>query len=439
MQKEQADKLFMDSMNKLRRMDLRLTLRRFYVIKNKIDKDRNGKVYEGELKEGEKLRPIGAPEMPSRVVSKSFNDLIMVLFWDKFSRHQHGYRRNKGTHTALYGIINYLRKNKEFEIYEFDFKSFFNTIRPSWVYRVLLGRSKIVAELIMRILLQVEYKFKTIEKEAELVMDYKVEHNGKILPHIVRRGLPQGLSLSPLLSTLVLEMFKAPKGLFMYADDGLFIGTLEMINKFKKWLQDVELTGATIAKEKTGMTGRVLKFLGCTIDRDQEIIIMQDGTKFSFWTKNLKSKLSKHAPNQYKKRNEEEWSWQIEADSYLGRFVTVEGLGIGMYILIFLNSIIKKRSYKGYRFFMNTGFVDTIASSSECLGILMDYSKGFNLKNKKALDKQSFITGNKFGNWEMDKGYGGTPYIEAIYENQIVAFGKKKLPEFKNLFTQYFQ
>jgi hypothetical protein len=39
----------------------------------------------------------------------------------------------------------------------------------------------------------------------------------------------------------------------------------------------------------------------------------------------------------------------------------------------------------------------------------------------------------------MDKGYGGTPYIEAIYENQIVAFGKKKLPEFKNLFTQYFQ
>jgi hypothetical protein len=61
-------------------MDLRLTLRRFYVIKNKIEKDRNGKVYEGELKEGEKLRPIGAPEMPSRVVSKAFNDLIMLLF-----------------------------------------------------------------------------------------------------------------------------------------------------------------------------------------------------------------------------------------------------------------------------------------------------------------------------------------------------------------------
>jgi hypothetical protein len=86
----------------------------------------------------------------------------------------------------------------------------------------------------MRILLQVEYKFKTIEKEAELIMDYKVEHNGKILPHIVRRGLPQGLSLSPLLSTLVLEIFKAPKGLFMYADDGLYIGTMEMIKKFKK-------------------------------------------------------------------------------------------------------------------------------------------------------------------------------------------------------------
>jgi hypothetical protein len=47
---------------------------------------------------------------------------------------------------------------------------------------------------------------------------------------------------------------------------------------------------------------------------------------------------------------------------------------------------------------MGTGFVDTIASSSGCLDILMGYSTGFNLKNKKPFDKGTFVTGNKLGN-----------------------------------------
>jgi hypothetical protein len=91
-----------------------------------------------------------------------------------------------------------------------------------------------MAEIVARMLIQVEYKFKEIKDEAELKITYKVEHNGKILNRIERKGLPQGLSISPLLATLVLELFKAPKGLFMYADDGLFLGTLELIEKFKK-------------------------------------------------------------------------------------------------------------------------------------------------------------------------------------------------------------
>jgi len=40
---------------------------------------------------------------------------------------------------------------------------------------------------------------------------------------IVRSGLPQGLSISPILATLMIEIIKPPKGLVMYADDGLFI------------------------------------------------------------------------------------------------------------------------------------------------------------------------------------------------------------------------
>jgi hypothetical protein len=48
---------------------------------------------------------------------------------------------------------------------------------------------------------------------------------------LLRKGLPQGLSLSPILATLPLEMTTPPRGLIMYADDGLIInGDSEMRN-----------------------------------------------------------------------------------------------------------------------------------------------------------------------------------------------------------------
>lgn len=439
LQKEQADKLVKEIMNKLRRFNLWLLLKRFYVIKNKVDASRNGAYYNGELREGEKLRPIGAPEYPSRVISKSFTDLIYLLFWDKFARHQHGYRRFRGTYSALYGVIHMLRSNKDAIVFEFDFKSFFNMVRPSWVYRILLARGQILAELVMRLLMQVEYKYKDLFEEEELKVTYMVEHEGKLLPRIVRKGLPQGLSLSPLLATLVLELFKPPKGLFMYADDGLFIGkTMELIDKFKKWLEDVELTGAIQAKDKTGIIKqRRFKFLGCYIDRDAETIETPEGVILSWWSKNLKEKLKRVSPRMYEKEMED-WSWNIHPDSYLGRYGAVNDIGILTTILVFLYGVIRKRPYKGFRFFWGVGIVDVIASSSNCLDLLSRYSKGFNLKDIKSFNKQSFITGNKFGNFETLRSPRWKPYIEAIYENWLIGFGKKTLPEFKNLFTNLF-
>jgi hypothetical protein len=50
------------------------------VIKNKVDQKRNGALYTGELQEGEKLRPIGCPEMDSRVIARSLTDLCYVIF-----------------------------------------------------------------------------------------------------------------------------------------------------------------------------------------------------------------------------------------------------------------------------------------------------------------------------------------------------------------------
>jgi len=51
-------------------------------------------------------------------------------------------------------------------------------------------------------------------------------------PYIIREGLPQGLSISPVLATLAMEIFKNPEELTLYADDGVYVG-----NSMKKFMK----------------------------------------------------------------------------------------------------------------------------------------------------------------------------------------------------------
>jgi len=214
-------------MNKCRKFDTSIILNRFYVIKNKVDSTRNGARYTGELRAGEKLRPIGCPDYPSRVIARSLTDLVYACFLDKFNAQQHGFRLHRGTHTAISDIVDYLKDNPGSRIYEFDLKSFFNFVSPYWVHQALMARDEMLANLVLKAITNVGYTFKELKEEAELTV---AEVEG--VNHIIRRGLPQGLSLSPLLSTLAIEQFTHPKGLFMYADDGVFIGDNEGLKEF---------------------------------------------------------------------------------------------------------------------------------------------------------------------------------------------------------------
>jgi len=124
------NKLTRDCINKLRSYDMKLYLHRFYVIKNKINNDRNGKKYEKgmQLQSGEKLRPIGSPDLPSAVISKAFTDCTTFIYESDRPNTQHGYRPEKGVSTVLSEIIKHYLKNKEAAIVEYDFKSYFNSI-----------------------------------------------------------------------------------------------------------------------------------------------------------------------------------------------------------------------------------------------------------------------------------------------------------------------
>jgi len=79
--------------------------------------------------------------------------------------------------------------------YEFDLKSFFNTVEPFIVFRKLEEINKELAILISNIIKNIEYRFSELQEESELHPKAKRKNT------LVRTGMPQGLSLSPLLST----------------------------------------------------------------------------------------------------------------------------------------------------------------------------------------------------------------------------------------------
>jgi len=290
-------------MNKCRRLDLALTLRRFYVIKNKVNSDRNGIKFEGHLEEGEKIRPIGSPDLASRVISKSFNDLIYMLFKNKFTINQHGFREGRGIHTAIFAIVRYIRKNPGYQIYEFDLKAFFNKVRPTAIYSILRTRGFLIADLVDKILKEIRYEYKSLEKESELQCAGKtMEKNGKKIDVITREGVPQGLSISPLLATLAMEIYQPPKGLFMYADDGLYIGP--NMKRFERFFTYLETIGVRKESSKSRIVTDKFKFLGCEIDVKQKTLNI-NGKIVSFYEKNLKN-LLKTLPNKYVRKEKKE-------------------------------------------------------------------------------------------------------------------------------------
>jgi len=200
-----------------------LTLKRFYLDKG-MEKFGvpNGK-----------FRPIGAPSLISRVIAKALNDMVYYINEDRFMSFQHGYRLNRGCDTALYKVFENVFVHKIEKIYEFDFKGFFNNVKLNRVYEALKERSNLLAELIFSVIKNIDYQFDELKPETELrVIDPLFDADRLIFDEyakgkqvIVRHGMPQGLSVSPLLATMVLESTKKKvPNLVMYADDGLIFG-----------------------------------------------------------------------------------------------------------------------------------------------------------------------------------------------------------------------
>jgi hypothetical protein len=108
--------------------------------------------------------------------------------------------------------------------YEFDLKSFFNTVSRDEIKKAVeMYCGKLCAKIVDKILIGIKYKYEGLLPEKELKLFGTKIHGKEEMPVLIRSGIPQGLNISPVISTMVLEANGSPKGLTMFADDGLYL------------------------------------------------------------------------------------------------------------------------------------------------------------------------------------------------------------------------
>ena len=158
-------------------------------------------------KEGGKVRLLGIPTVVDRVVQQSIAQILSPIYEREFHPSSHGFRPNKGCHTALKEVKKHLDGGHHYVV-DLDLEKFFDTVNHSRLIELLSKRVKDprVISLIHKYL------------------NAGVVTQGKFQESVL--GVPQGGPLSPLLSNIMLhelDMELARRGLrfVRYADDCL--------------------------------------------------------------------------------------------------------------------------------------------------------------------------------------------------------------------------
>lgn len=377
MSSESAVKLFKSCVNKARKWDLALDIERFYIEKS------NGK-----------LRPIGAPTPVSSFISKGINDLIYFICEPNMKRYQHGFRRGRSTHTAIMEVWERIYIDRCKNIYEFDFKAFFNNVDWKFVARVLGKRSGLLADIVIDVLSGITYH----HKNGMLALNPEEELKARVLDTVpkriivYRKGLPQGLSMSPILATLAIDLTSPPEGLTMYADDGLIINDLPKntaIQKVNWWQAEVAQLGVRIAPEKSRWVQNEFKFLGVKFYPKENKIAWED--KEFKWEKGedleeVKKKLEtwiKIVPEMYGKKSEG-FFWDVKKNAIIEKYRN-EQFWTEALTTVYLG-LRKGWMHRGYKYFFARGIYNISASSTWCCNDLLALAKGIRARKIKRLN-----------------------------------------------------
>lgn len=212
-----------------------------------------------EIPKDKGVRILGIPCIRDRVVQGALKLILEAIFESDFQEGSYGYRPKRTTHEAVKRVADAVVRNKTLVI-DVDLKAYFDNVR----HDILL------------------------KKVAERVNDDKVLRLLKlILKASGKRGVPQGGTISPLLSNIYLnevdKMLERAKettrqGKYVYIEYARFADDLViLVDGFKRWdwlakaaykrlLEELEKLDVQLNREKTKTVdltqGETFSFLG---------------------------------------------------------------------------------------------------------------------------------------------------------------------------------
>jgi group II intron reverse transcriptase/maturase len=138
-------------------------------------------------KDEQSKRPLGIPVLEDKVVGKGVSRILGAIYEADFLESSHGFRPNRGCHTALKAVDTILLNRPINHVIEADIKGFFDTVSHTWMME-FLGR-RIKDPSFLRIIARF------------LIAGYK---DSELLVESVN-GVPQGGTLSPMLANVFLH------------------------------------------------------------------------------------------------------------------------------------------------------------------------------------------------------------------------------------------
>jgi len=138
-------------------------------------------------KDEKSTRPLGIPVQEDKVVGKGVSRILEAIYEQDFYDSSHGFRPNRGCHTALKSVDTLLLNKPINHVIEADIKGFFDNVSHSYMMDFLGRRIKDPSFLrIIGRFLKAGYK------DSELLVESV-------------RGVPQGGTLSPMPANIFLH------------------------------------------------------------------------------------------------------------------------------------------------------------------------------------------------------------------------------------------
>ena len=152
-------------------------------------------------------RPLGVPTVRDRIVQQALRQILEPIFEAKFSTRSHGFRPERGCHTALAVVDRAVRCGYTWVV-DADIRSFFDSVDHETLIDAVA--EEVADGRILKLIRQI------LKSGVQLPSVHGIEPTDK--------GTPQGGPVSPLLANIFLHVFdermvKAGYGLVRYADD----------------------------------------------------------------------------------------------------------------------------------------------------------------------------------------------------------------------------